>query len=136
MTAGNRKTPGQHLVLSLIALPFLIFAGFLAYFGLRGTPMSGLVHSAVFSEALTRARNDPRVLEALGSPVETDTPRLAVFKDDGVSGRTHFTVLLRGPRAAGRLSVRAEKRGGAWSFETLAVRLDGGREIDLRVRAQ
>ena len=136
MTAGNRKTPGQHLVLSLIALPFLIFAGFLAYFGLRGTPMTGLVHSAVYSEALTRARQDPRVLDALGSPVEADSPRLAVFKDDGVSGRTHFTVLLRGPKAPGRLSVLAEKQGGTWTFETLAIRLDGGREIDLRDRAQ
>lgn len=136
MTAANRKTPGQYLVLSLIALPFLIFAGFLAYFALRGTPMTGLVHSAVFSEAMTRARNDPRVLDTLGSPVEADSPRLGVFKDDGVSGRTHFTVLLRGPKAPGRLSVLAEKRGGAWSFETLAVRLDGGREIDLRDRAQ
>lgn len=136
MTAGKRKTPGQYLVLSLIALPFLVFAGFLAYFGLRGTPMTGLVHSAVFSEALTRARHDPRVVDALSSPVEADAPRLEVFKDDGVSGRTHFTVLLRGPKAAGRLSALAGKEGGAWTFETLAVRLDGGREIDLRDRAQ
>lgn len=136
MTDGNRKTPGQYLVLSLIALPFLVFAGFLAYFGTRGTPGTALVHSAVFSEALTRARNDPRVLDALGSPIETDAPRLAVFQDDGASGRTHFTVLLRGPKGPGRLSVLAEKRGGIWTFETLAVRLDGGREIDLRNRAQ
>lgn len=136
MTAGNRKTPGQYLVLSLIALPFLVFAGFLAYFGARGTPMAGLVHSAVYSEALTRARTDPRVLGVLGSPIQTDAPRLAVFKDDGASGRTHFTVLLRGLKGPGRLSVLAEKREGTWTFETLAVRLDGGREIDLRNRAR
>ncbi len=136
MTDADRKTPGQYLVLSLIALPFLVFAGFIAYFGLRGTPMTALVHSAVFSEALTRARTDPRVLDVLGSPIEADGPRLEVFQDDGVSGRTHFTVLLRGPKAPGRLSVLAEKRAGNWTFETLAVRLDGGREIDLRHRAQ
>jgi hypothetical protein len=136
MTAVDRKTPGQYLVLSLIALPFLVFAGFLAYFGLRGTPMTALVHSAVFSEAMTRARTDPRVLETLGSPIEADGPRLAVFKDDGASGQTHFTVLLRGPKAPGRLAVLAAKRNGAWTFETLAVRLDGGREIDLRDHAQ
>jgi Cytochrome oxidase complex assembly protein 1 len=136
MDSASRKTPGQYLVLSLIALPFLVFAGFLAYFGARGTPMSGLVHSGVYSEALTRARNDPRVLEVLGSPVETDAPRLAVFEDDGASGRAHFTVLLRGPKGAGRLSTLAGRRKGAWTFERLAVRLDGGREIDLRDRAQ
>jgi hypothetical protein len=134
MTSGNRKTPGQYLILALITLPFLIFAGFLAYFGVRGTPMTALVHSGVFSEAMTRARNDPRVQEALGSPVEEEAPQMEVFKDDGVSGRTHFTVLLHGPKAPGRLSVLAEKRNGAWMFETLAVRLDGGREIDLRDR--
>ncbi|HEX3127117.1 MAG TPA: cytochrome c oxidase assembly factor Coa1 family protein [Thermoanaerobaculia bacterium] len=136
MASDNRKTPGQYLVLSLIALPFLVFAGFLAYFGVRGTPMTALVHSAVFSEALTRARHDPRVLEALGSPIESDAPRLAVFEDDGASGQAHFTVLLRGPKAAGRLAVLAGKRAGAWAFERLAVRLDGGREIDLRQQAQ
>ena len=136
MTPETRKTPGQYLVLALIALPFLIFAGFLAYFGVRGTPMSGLVHSGVYSEAMTRARNDPRVLEVLGSPVETDPPRLAVFEDDGAAGRARFTVLLRGPKGAGRLSTLAGKRNGAWTFETLVVRLDGGREIDLRDRPQ
>jgi hypothetical protein len=136
MTAKTRKSPGQYLTLSLIALPFLVFAGFLAYFGVRGTPLSGLVHAGVYSEALTRARNDPRVQETLGSPIETDPPRLAVFEDDGATGRAHFTVLLRGPKGAGRLSALAGKRNGAWTFETLAVRLDGGREIDLRDRAQ
>ncbi|MES1245895.1 MAG: cytochrome c oxidase assembly factor Coa1 family protein, partial [Acidobacteriota bacterium] len=136
MTSDNRKTPGQYLILSLLALPFLIFAGFMAYFGVRGTPMSALVHSGVYSEALTRARNDPRVRDALGSPVETDAPRLAVFEDDGATGQARFTILLRGPKAPGRLSTLASKRNGAWTFETLAVRLDGGREIDLRDRAQ
>ena len=136
MTPQTRKSPGQYLVLSLIALPFVIFAGFLAYFGARGTPLSGLVHSGVYSEALTRARNDPRVHAAIGSQVETDAPRLAVFEDDGATGRAHFTVLLRGPKGPGRLSVLAGKRNGAWTFETLAVRLDGGREIDLRDRTQ
>lgn len=136
MTAGNRKSPGQYLVLALIALPFLVFAGFLAYFGMRGTPMTALVHSAVYSDAMVRARNDPRVHEALGLPVEADAPRLAVFEDDGATGQAHFTVLLRGSKAPGRLSALARKVNGAWAFETLAVRLDGGREIDLRDRAQ
>jgi hypothetical protein len=136
MTSANPKTPRQYLILSLIALPFLVFAGFLAYFGVSGTPMSGLVHSGVYSEVLTRARNDPRVLEALGSPVETDPPRLEVFEDSGATGRAHFSVLLRGPKGAGRLSALAGKRNGAWTFATLAVRLDGGREIDLRDRPQ
>ena len=72
MAADKRKTPGQYLILSLIALPFLVFAGFLAYFGVRGTPMSALVHSGIYSEAMTRARTDPRVHEVLGSPIETD----------------------------------------------------------------
>lgn len=136
MTSKTRKSPGQHLILALLALPFLVFAGFLAYYGAFGTPLSGLVHSGVYSEAMTRARNDPRVHEAIGSPVETDPPRLAVFEDSGATGRTRFTVLLRGPKGAGRLAVLAGKRNGAWTFETLAVRLDGGREIDLRDRAQ
>jgi hypothetical protein len=136
MTPKTRKSPGQYLILSLIALPFLIFAGFLAYFGAFGTPLSGLVHSGVYSQALTLARNDPRVLGVLGSPIETDAPRLDVFKDDGASGRAHFTVLLRGPKGAGRLSALAGKQNGAWTFETLAVRLDGGREIDLRKPAR
>lgn len=136
MTSDNRKTPGQRLILSLLALPFLVFAGFLLYFGAYGTPMTALVHSAVYSEALSLARNDSRVHEAIGSPAETDAPRLAVFEDSGATGRAHFTVLLRGPKGPGRLSVLAGKRNGTWSFETLAVRLDGGREIDLRDRAQ
>jgi len=136
MTSDNRKTPGQYLVLSLLAFPFLVFAGFLLYFGARGTPMTALVHSGVYSQAMVLAKNDPRVHETLGSPIETDAPRLAVFEDSGATGRAHFTVLLRGPKAPGRLSVLAGKRNGVWSFETLAVRLDGGREIDLRDRTR
>jgi hypothetical protein len=136
MTPKTRKSPSQYLILSLIALPFLVFAGFLLYFGSYGTPLSAFVHSAVYSQALSRARNDPRVHEAIGSPVEADAPRLAVFEDSGATGRAHFTVLLRGPKGPGRLAALAAKRNGAWTFETLAVRLDGGREIDLRDRTQ
>jgi hypothetical protein len=136
MTSDNRKTPRQRLILSLLALPFLVFFGFFLYFGAFGTPLTALVHSGVYSQAMTRASNDPRVHEAIGSPVESDSPRLDVFEDSGASGRAHFTVLLRGPKGPGRLSVLAAKRNGAWTFETLAVRLDGGREIDLRDRTQ
>ncbi len=136
MTSDTRKTPRQRLILSLLALPFLVFFGFFLYFGAFGTPLTALVHSGVYSQAMTLARNDPRVQEAIGSPVETDAPRLATFEDSGASGRAHFTVLLRGPNGPGRLSVVAVKRDGAWSFETLTVRLDGGREIDLSDRAQ
>ena len=32
MTNKTRKTPGQYLILALIALPFVMFVGFILYY--------------------------------------------------------------------------------------------------------
>jgi hypothetical protein len=32
MNAKTRKTPGQYLILALIALPLLLFVGFIVYY--------------------------------------------------------------------------------------------------------
>ena len=88
--------------------------------------------SDVYTEALERAREDLRVVEALGEPIEPGWWMMGSINISGPSGDADFSLPLSGPDGSGTLYVVAEKSAGEWAFETLLVEIDGtGERIDL-----
>ena len=89
--------------------------------------------SEPYALALERARQEPRVIEALGEPIEVGWMMQGSINFDGDSGHADFSIPLTGPRGSARVHVVAERAAGEWVYERLEVEIDAtGERIDLR----
>ncbi len=107
----------------------LAFAAFVGAIFLLVT--SVVKSSDVYREALARAEKDPRVTDALGSPLEVGWMISGSIETTGPSGQADIAIPVSGPRGSARIYATAEKRAGRWRFDTLLMRTPEGREIDL-----
>ncbi|MBX3712228.1 MAG: hypothetical protein KF800_09735 [Lysobacter sp.] len=119
------------------AVPLLVgFFGllFLAAIGLFVYGLFSMMGSSdVAMEAKRRAQQDPRVIEALGQPVEPGWFIQGNQQTSGPNGRASLQIPLEGPKAEGDLYIEAVKRVGRWQYRTLTVVVDGrSTDIDLR----
>ncbi|RMG13457.1 MAG: hypothetical protein D6729_14975 [Deltaproteobacteria bacterium] len=74
--------------------------------------------------AAKKAGADPRVQEALGTPLELGFSASQLMSCGG-DVYVRDAVPIRGRRAAGTLYVQATRVGGRWHFTTLAVQPKG-----------
>lgn len=119
------------------AVPVLVaFLGllFLAAIGLFVYGVFSMIGSSdVAMEAKRRAQQDPRVIEALGQPVEPGWFIQGNQQTNGPNGSASLQIPLDGPKAEADLYVEAVKRVGRWQYRTLTVVVDGrSTDIDLR----
>jgi hypothetical protein len=85
-----------------------------------------------YREAYTRASNDPRVVESLGTPIETGwwvSGKVKVESDGGGTAKLNFPI--SGPKGSGRVRASASRENGTWSYSWLIVKPAGRGEIDL-----
>ena len=88
--------------------------------------------SDAYKMALARAKADPRVVAALGSPIEDGYFATGTTNVSGSSGQADMNVSLSGPRGKGTLYFVASKFAGEWTFSKLMVEIAGtGQRIDL-----
>lgn len=96
--------------------------GFSAFvYGAASAVMRG---SDVYEDSLRIARSDPAVVKALGEPIEEGFWITGSIAQENDSGSAELDIPLEGPSGSGTLVVRADKRGGAWSYNQLQVRVD------------
>jgi hypothetical protein len=115
------------VVLSAVAL----FAG-LAFVALQF--FFGLMKSCeACQEAIARAKANPSVQAALGTPVEDGLFVTGKISLSGTSGSADVRIPLSGPKGKAGIFVVASRSGGIWSYSTLVVAVDGtGERIDLQ----
>lgn len=87
--------------------------------------------SDVYKGALRRAQNDPRVVAALGSPVEAGWWVKGNVHFDTNGGNAELTFPISGPKAKGTEHAVATYENDKWIYETLTVTPEGGPLIDL-----
>lgn len=109
--------------------PILLVGGCFA--GLAWIVVSSIRSTDVYEDAVARAKNDPRVIEALGAPVEARWWITGNLNVEGSRGEADFNVPLQGSRNKGTLEVEGGRDGGDWTFSVLQVRVDDGPTIDL-----
>ncbi len=110
-----------------LLLAFVLFAG--AIFMLV---MSVMKSSDAYKTAVQRAETNPRVAEALGSPLRGGMFVTGNVNASGSSGKADLAIPLTGPRGKGTLYTVATKSEGTWTYTTLRMKLDGtDRTIDL-----
>lgn len=112
---------GIVIVLGAIVACVIVFGAFAA-----------MKRTDVYKGALERAQNDPRVVAALGSPVNSGWWMSGrINKDTRTGGDADLHIPISGPKAKGELHAVATIENGKWVYETLTVTPEGGTAIDL-----
>jgi hypothetical protein len=94
-----------------------------------------LKSSTAYKMALARAKADPRVVNALGSPIKDGFFISGNTKVNGASGQAELTIPISGPNGKGTLYFVASKFAGEWTFSKLVVTAEKtGEKIDLAPR--
>jgi len=107
-----------------------IFTGFVV---LIVTIVFGVIKSSdVYKGALVRAKADPAVEMALGTPIEEGLFVMGNINVSGSSGEANLAIPISGPDDKATIYVVAEKSAGRWIFLTLVVEIKTtGERIDL-----
>jgi hypothetical protein len=87
--------------------------------------------SDVYREAFTRASNDPRVVAALGTPIEKGWWVTGSVNIDNSEGSANLTFPISGPKGSAKVHAVASYDGSGWKYTTLTVKPDSGAEIDI-----
>ena len=113
------------LVLMGLSIAAMLIYGFITMLG------AAMRDNDAYQIAMAQAAGDPRLVEAIGSPIEHDG-----FMSGHVSTGTHSSAALQipvaGPRGEAKVFVEAESRLGVWKFAVLSATVDGAEtSIDL-----
>jgi hypothetical protein len=92
---------------------------------------SVIKRSDVYREAFTRATNDPRVVAALGTPIEKGWWVIGSVHLDDTTGTANIDFPISGPKGSARVHAAASRESDAWSYSSLVVRPAAGGEIDV-----
>ena len=89
-------------------------------------------NSEPYKTALTRARVNPQVVAAFGTPIKESFYVLGRISEGGRGGSASLVVPISGPKAKGRLFVTGVEINGAWKYSVMRVRVAGSnKNIDL-----
>jgi len=105
--------PTGCLALVVLIIAFVVLIALLVF----GTMKS----SEVYQASLARAKADPAVAEALGSPLKDGMFLSGKTSVDGASGEADLAIPISGPKGKGTLYVVASKSAGLWKYTTLVV---------------
>jgi hypothetical protein len=110
-----------------VALLFLVFVG-----SILVIVSSAMKSTDVYREALARARSDPAVIEALGSPIKDGLLVSGNTNVNGAAGESNLAIAISGPKGKGTVYVSANKSLGQWNYSGLVVEVAQTHErIDL-----
>lgn len=137
-TPGNPQPPRPHwwgrnwkwfVPSGCLAMLFLL-ACFI--FFIISIVFGAMKSSDAYKAALAKAKADPRVVSALGSPITDGFLVGGSTNVSGTSGQADMNVPISGPKGKGTIYFVASKFAGKWKFEKLMVEVaDTGQRIDL-----
>ena len=92
--------------------------------------------SDVYKMAVSRAKADPRVTEAIGSPIKEGRFVGGHTDVSGGSGQADLTIPIHGPKGEAKIYATATKSAGEWHYSQLIVKVENtGERIDLSEEA-
>ena len=95
---------------------------FLAFIGsILVIVFSAIKSTDVYKEALARAKADPAVIEALGSPIKDGFLVSGNTNVNGLSGESNLAIPISGPKAKGTIYLSVTKSLGQWNYSGLVV---------------
>lgn len=124
----NKKSVAFWVVLGCGGLVAL-FVGFVAV--MFFVIMYSMRSTTPFQDGLARAQADPRVVEALGAPIEPGWFMSGKIQTSGQSGSCDIDIPLKGSKQDGSVHVVGTREGGRWSYERMIMTPGRGDPIDL-----
>jgi len=114
-------------VLFVGGIAFFAFVFFIVFASMRS--------AAPYQDSVAYAKVDPRVIQALGAPVEPGLFISGSINTSGQSGSADIDIPLKGSKQNGSLHVVGTKEGGRWTYTRMIVTPDKGEPIDLLARS-
>jgi hypothetical protein len=100
----------------------VLFLGFSAL--IISFVFSMMKSSDAYKQALSKARINPAVAAALGSPIKEGFFTSGSINVNGGSGNADLAIPISGPKGNGTVYVEARKSAGEWSFSKLIVQIE------------
>ena len=85
---------------------------------------SAMKSTDVYKQALARAKADPAVIEALGSPIKDGFLMSGNTNVNGASGESNLAIPISGPKGKATIYVSAKKSLGQWDYSGLVVEVE------------
>jgi hypothetical protein len=101
-----------------IAVLFVVFVG-----SVMLIVFSAVKSTAVYKDALPRAKVHPAVIEALGSPITEGFLVSGNTNVNGASGEANLSIPIAGPKGNGTIYVASRKSLGHWTYSGLVVEI-------------
>ena len=102
---------------------FLIFIALIVF-----VVFGAMKSTDVYKTAVARARANPAVTAALGSPITEGMFLSGSASTSGGSGTADMSIPVSGPKGKGTIYVTATKVGGEWDYSKLYVQVDQTKE--------
>src|SRR5712691_12188018 len=116
--------PTGCLTILLLFAAFIVSTSLIVFGALKSTD--------VYKDAVAKAKANPAVIEALGSPIEEGMFVSGNTSATGASGESNLAIPISGPKGKGTIYVVATKVAGEWKPSTLVVEVEKTKErIDL-----
>jgi hypothetical protein len=86
----------------------------------------------VYKDAVARAKANPAVIAALGSPIKEGMFLSGNANVNGASGESNLAIPISGTHGKGTIYLIAKKSLGRWNYSELVVQIEKtGERIDL-----
>ncbi len=85
--------------------------------------------SDAYSGALARAKNNPAVIAALGSPVKDGLLFAGNISENNSSGQANFVIPISGPKGSATLQVTATRSSSQWHYDDLTVQIANTKQL-------
>lgn len=85
--------------------------------------------SEPYTHAYAKAIENEKVIEYLGTPIETNGLGNTNYKYLNGTMTATLTIPIKGPKDEGSIIVNAEKINDEWAYYTLHVKIDGETEV-------
>jgi hypothetical protein len=109
---------------------FVLFVAFIVSIGL--IVFGALKSTDLYKEAVAKAKANPAVVEALGSPIEEGLFVSGSSNVNGATGESNLSIPISGPKGKGTIYLSAKKSLGRWNYDDLVVEIKNtGERIDL-----
>lgn len=118
-----RKRRTGIIVASIVGA--IVLAGVLFVGGIFALVFTAIKSSDAYKHGIEVATHDPRVGNALGTPIAEGWFVSGNINVSGSSGNADLAIPVAGSHAKGTLYVVAKKSAGQWTYQTLELKVDG-----------
>ena len=105
----------------------MLFAIFV--FTIIFTVFGAIKSTDAYKTALARAKADPRVTEAIGTPIKDSWYVVGKSEVSGGSGTAELAIPISGPKGKATIYCSSSKDTGQWKFNKLNVKIEATSQI-------